>query len=205
MVTKPNIFTDGQLPSGPQWDANFSTLYDYLNGNIEASSIVSASGTTSKFNDGTITAGKIATDVDFSNTQEFCFQIDAANDPTSVNNFRRRKEIGYDNYFLIDYDNVVSATGEYNGRNGELLFFPWFIRTDAFETDIVGFTQTISNAAGGGNQFLTMTGSNYSQGALIGATGTRYFTMKMFGIYSLTDSSWIFLGAGHYNSTTAPL
>jgi hypothetical protein len=73
VIVKPNTFTQGQLPTGQQWDNNFSILYDCINGNIDADNVADNAITEGKIANGTLTAGKIATDVDFTNTQEFCF------------------------------------------------------------------------------------------------------------------------------------
>jgi hypothetical protein len=202
MVTKPNIFSTGQLPTGPQWDANFSTLYDYINGNIEASSIVSASATTSKFNDGTLTAGKIATDVDFSNTQEFCFQIDGPNDVTTVSNFRRQPETSYHYNSVIEgFPTTTIMTGTFNGRNGHLLFMFWYELGEYITSAPVAFTQRLENNFGGTNQITTLTGADIDNTHSQNTSVSYHFRMIPMAIYSNTDSAWILLGCNYGHNT----
>lgn len=180
VIVKPNIFTTGQLPSGPQWDTNFQTLYDCINGNISASNLLSASCTTSKFVDGIITAGKLTTDIDFSNTQEFCFQeassveINTGHTIANAGQSWNRADASY-----VPHSNATR--GATNNRNGYLLFFRLIGTWGG--SDIV----MANNSAGFDTPILTMAGDFTTT---VGAT-----TMSGIMIASNVDGKWVLLSA----------
>lgn len=179
LITRPSGgFNTGDVLTTAQWNNEFDTIVNCINGTIEAANIADGSITTAKILDGTISGTNLSNPFEFGSAQSVCFQVASAQVTATANDDWAGCATGVFKRITNTTGSNFEIKGITGGADGRFLI----LYNAATENMTLDNEEGTSVAA---NRIITCTGADVS------TTGPGAFLL----VYSSTDSRWILLSA----------